>query len=111
MRVVEVERRTSKKVTHIGASTLLDDCEWKPADIADLYFDRRPKQEADFRAVSQAAGFKDVHGYGKQLVDNISVLTKLDELTRKADNAAERSVHRQENMEIYEKICEKRRRF
>jgi len=103
MRVVEIERRTSGKVTFLGASRLLDDREWKPANVADLYFDRWPNQEANFRAVSQAAGFKDVHGYGKQLVDNISVVTKLDELSRKAGNAEERLVRQQTNMETCEK--------
>jgi len=98
MRVVEIERRTSKKVTYLGASTILDNREWKPANIADLYFDRWPNQEANFRAVSQAAGFKDVHGYGKQLVNNISVVTKLDELSQKAGNAEERLVRQQNNM-------------
>ena len=30
--------------------------------------------------MSQAVGFKDVHGYGKQLVENISVISRLEEL-------------------------------
>lgn len=89
-RVVEIERRSSGKVTYLGGSTLLDLHDWKAADVADLYFDRWPNQEADFRAVNQAAGFKEVHGYGKQLVDNISVVTELDELARKSAAARER---------------------
>jgi hypothetical protein len=84
MRVAEVERRTTRKVTYLGASTKLDIRDWKPADVADLYFDRWPAQEANFRAVNQAVGAKDVHGYGKQLVDNVSVVTELDELPKKA---------------------------
>jgi len=90
MRVVELERRGTGKVTYLGASTLLDDDEWKPQDLADLYFSRWPAQEADFRAVNQALGSKRVHGYGKQLVTNVSVVTKLDELEQRQARADER---------------------
>jgi transposase len=80
MRVVEIERRTKGTTTYLGASQLLSDKEWTADEIADLYFDRWPNQEANFRAVNQAVGAKEVHGYGKQLVDNVSVVTELDEL-------------------------------
>jgi len=102
MRVIEIKRRTSEKTTYLGASMLIDGNEWKTQDIADLYFDRWPCQEANFRAVNQAAGFKNVHGYGKQLVDNISVVTELDELKRKAGNAEERLVRQQSEMDARE---------
>ena len=85
-RVIELERRSKGTITYLGASTLLDEREWKPAELADLYFERWPKQEAKFRAVNQAVGFKDVHGYGKQLVDNISVITELDQLGQRIRN-------------------------
>ena len=103
MRVVEIERRTSGKITCIGASMILDELEWTASNIADLYFDRWPSQEANFRAVSQAAGFKNVHGYGKQLVDNISVVTELDELSRKTGNAEERLARQIGRMEKCER--------
>ena len=80
MRVVELERRTKGDITYLGASMLLREDEWSAEQIADLYFGRWPNQEANFRVVNQAVGLKDVHGYGKQLVDNISVLTELDKL-------------------------------
>ncbi|MCP4122052.1 MAG: hypothetical protein GY751_09890 [Bacteroidetes bacterium] len=99
MKVVEVERRSSGKVTYLGASMMLDDREWKAADIADLYFDRWPAQEANFRAVNKATGFKKVHGYGKQFVDNISVVTELDKLALKSKNAEERLLRQQTNEE------------
>jgi hypothetical protein len=83
VRVIEVERRSKGTVTYLGASTLLEERDWKAAEIADLYFKRWPLQEANFRAVNQALGCKDVHGYGKQLVDNIAVVTELDELDQK----------------------------
>ena len=85
-RVVEIERRSKGTITYLGASTLLDEHEWRPADVANLYFERWPKQEAKFRAINQAVGFKDVHGYGKQLVDNISVVTELDKIDQRIRN-------------------------
>lgn len=83
IRVIEIERRSKGTTTCLGASMLLDEREWGGAAIADLYFARWPKQEANFRTVNQALGLKQVHGYGKQLVDNISVITRLDELAQK----------------------------
>jgi len=99
MRVVEVERRTTGDVTYLGASTKLDDREWKAADIADLYFDRWPAQEGNFRTANQATGLKKVHGYGKRLVDNVSVVTELDELAGKHRGAKERLERQREEVE------------
>ncbi|MBC8426755.1 helix-turn-helix domain-containing protein [bacterium] len=90
MRVIEVERRSKGTITYLGASTLLDDREWKPQNLADAYFERWPNQEANFRAVNQAVGFKDVHGYGKQLVDNISVITEVERLRKRLETLEER---------------------
>ena len=93
IRVIEVERRSKGTVTYLGASTLLEERDWKASELSDLYFERWPKQEANFRAVNQALGFKQVHGYGKQLVDNIAVVTRLDKLeqsiTRGQDHVAQ----------------------
>ena len=99
MRVVEVERRTTGKVTYLGASTKLDEREWKAKELADLYFDRWPNQEANFRAVNQATESKQVHGYGKRLVDNVSVLTELDELNGKIRGGHERLERQQEQQD------------
>lgn len=90
MRVVEIERRSTGAIVYLGASTKLDEKTWKPQDLADLYFARWSAQEANFRAVNQALGLKEVHGYGKQLVTNISVVTKLDEMEQRAARAEER---------------------
>jgi hypothetical protein len=87
MRVIEIERRSKGTVTYIGASLLFDEKEWKPEDIADLYFKRWPNQEANFRAVNQATGYKNINGYGKELVDNVSVLTDLDKLANRISNS------------------------
>ena len=82
MRVIEIERRTKGTLTYLGASLRLPEREWAAGELADLYFDRWPHQEANFRAVNQAVGSKDVHGYGKQLVDHVSVVTELDALQK-----------------------------
>jgi hypothetical protein len=76
IRVVEVERRRKGTITYLGASTELDEREWTAAALADLYFSRWPNQEANFRSVNQAVG------YGKQLVDNVTVVTELDKLAQ-----------------------------
>jgi hypothetical protein len=99
MRVVEVERRTTGEVTYLGASTKLDEQQWKAKELADLYFDRWPNQEANFRAVNQATGSKQVHGYGKRLVDNISVLTELDKLDGQLRGARQRLADQQQQQD------------
>lgn len=101
MRVVEVERRTKGTTTYLGASLKLDDREWKPAQLADIYFQRWPAQELNFRAVNQATNRKQVHGYGKQLVDNVSVVTELDELACKTERLEER-LSRQKTKLVHE---------
>ena len=99
-------------MTCLGGSTLLDLHDWKADDVADLYFDRWPNQEADFRAVNQAAGFKEVHGYGKQLVDNISVVTELDELARKSAAARERLARQETKLkDLEQKVHEEKKQL
>lgn len=93
MRVVEIERRSTRSVTYLGASTRLSEREWSGTELSDLYFERWPSQEANFRAVNQAVGSKEVHGYGKQLVDNVTVVTELDALANelvKLSNASQK---------------------
>ncbi len=109
IRIVELER-SNGQITYLAASTLLSDREWKGSDIADLYFSRWSAQEANFRSVNQATGFKEVHGYGKQLVDNISVITKQDELRRQIErlNAQEQKrLGRLEEIRVETKTNEK----
>jgi len=90
MRVIEIERRSKQSITYLGASTLLREQDWTPQEIADMYFDRWPCQEANFRAVNQAVGLKDVHGYGKRMVDNVSVVTQIDKLDKQIVRLEER---------------------
>jgi len=102
VRVVEVERRRKGTVTYLGASTLLKEDPWKAGPVADLYFDRWPAQEAHFRAVNQAVGSKQVHGYGKQLVTNITVVNELNELSatvQRQQEALEKGEQRQAQKE------------
>jgi len=109
MRVVEVERRTTGKVTYLGASTKLDEREWKARELADLYFDRWPNQEANFRAVNQATESKQVHGYGKRMVDNVSVVTELDALAGRLRGGHERLERQQgQEDELARKVREKK---
>lgn len=111
IRVIEVERRSKGTVTYLGASTLLEELDWKAADISDLYFERWPKQEANFRAVNQALGFKQVHGYGKQLVDNVAVVTRLDELEQKITRGQEQVAQLAEQSELQQKQCKEQRKL
>ena len=103
IRVIEVERRSKGTVTYLGASTLLEERDWKASELSDLYFERWPKQEANFRAVNQALGFKQVHGYGKQLVDNIAVVTRLDELEQNITRGQEQVAQLTEGSELEQK--------
>ena len=116
VRIVELERANGQ-ITYLAASTLLSQREWKGADIADLYFSRWPAQEANFRSVNQATGFKEVHGYGKQMVDNISVITKQDDIRKQIErlNAQQekrlgRLEHIQEEAKANEKDLRRARR-
>jgi len=99
MRVVEIERRHRSDRTYLGASQKLRDQDWKPQALADLYFDRWPCEEANFRAVNQAVGFKEVHGYGKALVSNVSVVTGLETLAGQIQRAEQRQQEQQAKLD------------
>jgi len=60
-------------------ATLADAEQWTARQLATLYFERWPNQENFFRQGNQAVALQRVQGYGKRLVANTSVLTKLDE--------------------------------
>jgi hypothetical protein len=111
IRVIEVERRTKGTVTYLGASTRLEERDWKAAELADLYFERWPKQEANFRAVNQALGFKQVHGYGKQLVDNVAVITRLDELELRITRGQEQIAQLTEGATLERKQLKEQSKF
>lgn len=90
IRLLEIERHHSRAIVHLAASKLLRIQDWNTAEIADLYFARWPNQELDFRSVNQATGFKQVHGYGKRLVENVAVITKIENLEKSINNAQQR---------------------
>ncbi len=60
-------------------ATLADPEQWSARQLATLYFERWPNQENFFRQGNQAVALQRVQGYGKRLVTNTSVVTKLDE--------------------------------
>jgi len=66
-------------------ATLADRKQWSARQLATLYFERWPRQENFFRNGNQAAGLQRVQGYGKRLIANTSVITKLDELNAKTE--------------------------
>ncbi len=99
VRIIELER-ASGQITYLAASTKLDLRDWNANDLANLYFSRWPSQEANFRSVNQATAFKEVHGYGKQLVDNMTVLTKQDELHQQIERLGTQQASRQTQLEV-----------
>ncbi|GAG20007.1 unnamed protein product, partial [marine sediment metagenome] len=60
--------------------TLADPEVWTCRELADAYYGRWPNQEGFFRSANQSVGLKEVHGYGKRVVTNTTVLTQLEEL-------------------------------
>ena len=77
-RAIVIERRT--KETWTVLVTLADRETWPARVLADLYFARWPMQEGFFRQANGALGLGHVHGYGKRVVTNTSVVTKLEDI-------------------------------
>lgn len=84
IRVVVIRRRRKGTLTILGTNA--------PAEkhgtefIANTYFERWPRQEGRFRTFNQGTNFKAVIGYGKRLVQNVTVISKLDELQNRRKN-------------------------
>ncbi|MFC1482607.1 helix-turn-helix domain-containing protein, partial [Myxococcota bacterium] len=76
-------------------ATLADPEKWSARQLATLYFERWPNQENFFRQGNKAVALGRVQGYGKRVVANTSVLTKLDEQKVRL----ERKRHRLEQLE------------
>lgn len=77
-RVVLIRRRRTGSLSALATNAPEEPFEAQ--DVAGAYFDRWPRQELRFRTFNQATKFKYVRGYGKSLVQNVTVLTALDEL-------------------------------
>ena len=80
-RAIVIEQRTKGDWTALV--TLADKENWSARRLADIYFSRWPNQEGVFRLANGAVKLNKVHGYGKRVVVNTSVITKLDELEAK----------------------------
>lgn len=86
-RIVLVRRKSARSF-HALASSAPND--YDAAFLAKAYFQRWPAQELRFRDFNQGVGFKQVHGYGKRLVQNVTVLTELDRLQNQRNRLKER---------------------
>ena len=82
-RAIIIERRT--KETWSVLVSLAGAGDWSTRGLADAYFGRWPNQEGFFREANQALGLRRVHGYGKRVVTNTVVLTKLEQATARLE--------------------------
>lgn len=86
IRVVVIRRRRKGTLTILGTNAPVK--EYEAVVVADTYFERWPRQELRFRTFNQGTKFKAVMGYGKRLVQNVTVISKLDELRNRERNLA-----------------------
>jgi hypothetical protein len=104
-RAIVIEQRTKEEWTVLA--TLADRDEWSARKLADIYYSRWPKQEGFFRLGNGAVSLNKVQGYGKRVVTNTSVVTKLDELEQKLERKqAKLETHREELAEIEASVQE-----
>jgi hypothetical protein len=64
--------RTSVHITNVPEAI------FNPDNVVKSYFDRWPAQELDFRDMKGGVNLHRVVGYGKKLVDNTTVLEKIE---------------------------------
>lgn len=86
VRVILIRRRRKGTLTVLVTNAKSED--YGTEVIANAYFRRWPAQELRFRTFNQGTRFKAVHGYGKRLVQNVAVLSKLDELHGRKEKLA-----------------------
>ncbi len=104
-RAIVIERRT--KETWTVLVTLAERELWSARVLADLYFSRWPMQEGFFREANGALGLGRVHGYGKQVVTNTSVVTKLEDVRSRIGRLdQEVTAHEGERLELVEALAE-----
>lgn len=96
-RALVIEQRTKQQ--WVALVTLADREDWPIQILADIYYSRWPKQENFFRLANEAVGLNQVNGYGKRLVANTSVLTKLDVLEQKTTRATEQRASKEQQLE------------
>ncbi|MGP8320366.1 MAG: hypothetical protein ACT6FD_06205, partial [Methanosarcinaceae archaeon] len=68
--------RTSVLITNLSEKIFTMD------DVVKSYFNRWPAQELNFRDMKSGVNIHRVVGYGKKLVDNVTVLEKIERLQR-----------------------------
>jgi len=68
--------RTSVLITNLAEEIFSTD------NVVKSYFNRWPAQELDFRDMKSGVNIHRVVGYGKKLVDNLTVLEKIEQLQR-----------------------------
>lgn len=81
VRVVELTHRGTGKVSTIG--TCLNTADYDAKQVVDYYYARWPSQEGNIRALKQGMGFEHIHGYGKELVENVGVITELEKASHR----------------------------
>jgi hypothetical protein len=96
-------------------ATLADPEQWSARQLATLYFERWPNQESFFRQGNQAVALQRVHGYGKRLVTNTSVVTKLDEHETRIERKRQRleqlaEEHQRQTVALHELGKDQRRK-
>ncbi|MBU4348675.1 hypothetical protein KJ671_04210, partial [Patescibacteria group bacterium] len=96
-RAIVIQPR-GKDIWHVLV-TLADRDVWTYRELADAYYGRWPNQEGFFRSANQAVGIKEVHGYGKRVVTNTTVLTQLNELEARIARNHERQTSNAEELE------------
>jgi hypothetical protein len=94
--------------------TLADPEQWSARQLATLYFERWPNQESFFRQGNKAVALQRVQGYGKRVVANTSVVTKLDEqearIDRKRERLAQLEQEREQQATALAELDKRRRR-
>ena len=83
VRVVGFRRRPEGSV--MWFATNCPDAPFTAAHVTRLYFARWPYQERQYRDAAGAVALHRQHGYGKEEVDNIAVVTRLDAVTLKME--------------------------
>jgi hypothetical protein len=90
MRGVEMRRPESRRE---HATLFL--CNWEAeristTDVARAYLSRWPNQEQRFRNARNGGGLERSHGYGGEMITHVAFRKKVDEASRKLDNAKDR---------------------
>lgn len=78
IRVVGLRRHPEGQVLWFATNSTADP--FTPAHVVRLYFDRWPRQEARYRDAKGRVALHRQHGYGKEEIDNVTVITRLEEI-------------------------------